>query len=94
LREKLLLDRNAASCIAFSFLSGVALKVLESILYKAISWYPYYRELENDKRDKWWYRMSDFVHKHYLIDFAFDVATVAAFGYATYRVFRLIMGNP
>ena len=55
-----------------------------------ITWYPYYRALEQDTSIHWYYKFSDFVHKHYWIDVAFDLLTIVAFGYATFKSFSII----
>jgi hypothetical protein len=92
LRAKLVADHNAR-CIAVFFLLGILCQVIESILYKAITWYPYYRIIENissAEGNKWYYKVSDYVHKHYWIDFVFDILTFAVFAYATYLVLPII----
>ena len=94
--QKLIVDKKNASCIAICFLFGVLSQIIESILYKATTWYPYYRELkklEKDERNKWWYKMSDWVHCNYWIDLLFDVGTVVFFSIATVKGLLIIMSN-
>jgi len=93
LRGKLVDDANS-KWIAIFFLSGVAIQVLESILYKAITWYPYYRELENNPCDRRKYRISKWVHKNYWIDFILDLLTLMAFAIATILAYPIIMNKP
>jgi len=92
LREKLVVDANA-KYIAIFFLSGVMVQVLESILYKASTWYPYYRALEDVQSNRWWYKMSDYVHKHYSIDIVLDLLTFITFAIATILAYPIIMSK-
>jgi hypothetical protein len=90
LREKLLANPDRF-CIGILFLTGIFFQIIITFLYKMITWYPYYREFENDSRKCWWYTFSDFVNKHYSIDVVIDLLTIGVFSWATILAFRIIM---
>lgn len=89
LRARLVTDPNGF-CIGIYFLIGVALQIIESLFYKMITWYPYYRTLEHDRSVHWYYKISDRIHKCYWIDVFFDVLTIMAFSIATIQAYSII----
>ncbi len=75
--------------IAYLFLAGVAVQIAVAILYKTAMWYLYVSELDHHQARGWRYRFSDWVSESYLLEMAFDSATLVLFGVATAKVLRL-----
>lgn len=78
--------------IAYLFLAGVAVQIVEAIIYKTAMWYLYMSELEQHEEEEhkdWRYRSSDWISGSYALEMLFDVVTLALFGVATAKVLQL-----
>src|SRR5207247_2726974 len=68
--------------IAYLFLAGVAVQIAAAMLYKTAMWYLYVSELDHHQAKGWRYQFSDRVSESYVLEMAFDVATLVLFGIA------------
>ena len=75
---------------AYFFLAGVALQIVAALIYKTAMWYLYVGELKPKFRHALRYKVADFFSENYLIEVAFDVATLALFSLATLGIVRVI----
>jgi hypothetical protein len=76
--------------IGFLFLSGVSIQLVGTLLYKTTMWYLYIGELHKDFKKRLRYKVSDWVSECYCLEFIFDLGTLITFGWATYKVFRVL----
>ncbi len=76
--------------ICFLFLSGVSIQLIGTLLYKTAMWYLYTGELHKDFKKRFRYKVSDFLSECYCLEFLFDLGTLITFGWATYKVFRVL----
>ncbi len=76
-----------APVVAGLFLTGVCLQVLLATLNKTVMWVCYYGEVEPVNKAKWYYRWSEWLASAFWIDFLVDLASLAAFAWATTLVF-------
>ena len=78
-----------AAQIAYLFLGGVAVQILEAIIYKTAMWYLYVSELDHLQAKGWRYRVSDWVSESYWLEMIFDVVTLVFFSVATVRTLQM-----
>jgi len=78
-----------AEYIAYLFLIGVALQVIAALLYKSAMWFFYEAELNRQLKEKVKYKAFRKLSESYSLEFFFDIATVACFSVATWRVLKV-----
>lgn len=87
-------ERIAASglsgTIAFCFLLGVALQVLGAVVNKASLWGCFKAARQPALRMRPRFRVAKWFADVLIVDLAIDVASMLAFGWATYRVFQVL----
>lgn len=91
-QEKLaerLVASPSSKAIMILFLSGVASQVFAAVLYKYAMWYLYRGESSGDLQASKRYRVANWLSEAYLIETAFDLASIGLFGVATYKLLSL-----
>ena len=71
------------------FLFGVIVQILIALLYKTAMWYLYMEELGDLTKNSKRVRISAWLSEAYWLEALFDVITLGAFGYATWRVIQV-----
>ena len=69
--------------IATAFLIGAAIQVVAALLYKTCMWYLYVGEDDEEFKKTRRFRWCNTISWQYWLEFGFDLASVAAFGWAT-----------
>jgi hypothetical protein len=69
------------------FLLGVALQLIEALLYKHAMWHLYFSELDAEHEKSRWYRAASWLSESYLLELSFDVISVLFFIVATLLLF-------
>jgi len=82
---------KCAECVAILFLTGVFFQVLIAIINKNAMWFCYFGEYKTSFKNKYTYRLCYWISEQFWIDIAFDLASIACFITATYRVFKVVV---
>ena len=77
--------------IAFFFLAGVSIQVLEALLYKNAMWYLYRGEENPQIKNKFRYKASYNISEIYLLEVLFDLVTLICFIIATWKVIAILI---
>ena len=77
--------------IAYLFLAGVAVQIIEAIVYKYAMWHLYVGELDRQQTKGWRYQLSDWVSESNELEIVFDLTTLVLFGVATVMVLDLFV---
>ncbi len=80
-----------AHSIIFAFLFGVALQIILSLINKWGAWHMYVGAGDHIYQLRWRYRAWGFVNEQSWLDFAIDVASIAAFVWATWLVLNVFL---
>lgn len=80
-------DSGYLACIGALFLSGVALQLIEAILYKHAMWHLYSGELDEGHKQSCWHKAAEWLSEAYMLELFFDVSTVLLFVSATLFLF-------
>ena len=72
-----------AETIAVVFLGGVAVQILEALLYKSAMWQLYMTELDPSRATTWFYDVATWLAASYAFELFLDILTVALFAWAT-----------
>jgi hypothetical protein len=73
--------------VAALFLIGVALQIVEALLYKHAMWHLYSAELNPQHKLSKWYKSADWLSNSYALELLIDLGTVALFTAATVVLF-------
>ncbi len=79
-----------AAAIGRLFLMGVALQIAQALIYKTCMWYLYLAELKPALKKTSRYKTSKYISEAFWIELLCDLGTVAAFGLATWMLFRIL----
>jgi hypothetical protein len=85
-------ESGHAQLLAILFLAGVSLQVLLAALNKYAMWLCYYSDAEPGLEEKWPYNWGIWISRQVGIDLAVDIASLAMFGFATYRILVDVAG--
>lgn len=75
------------------FLAGVVIQILTAMVYKTAMWYLYIGELDEHRKLRKSYKISDWLSETYCIEFVIDFVTLALFVAATYMVVNVLLQN-
>ena len=75
------------------FLGGVAFQVFIAIINKYVMWFCYFGEAKPSFKESWKYKVCDWLSERFCIDMTVDVASIAFFVAATYRVYDAVIGS-
>ncbi len=73
--------------IGVLFLLGVALQLIEALLYKHAMWHLYFSELDAEHKKSGWYKVAEWLSEAYLLELSFDMISVLLFIIATLLLF-------
>lgn len=77
------------SYVVALFLTGAVAQVLIALINKTASWCSYYGELSTEFQKSAWYRMMDWLNKHFWFDVLMDLISLVTFALAIWELFRL-----
>ena len=77
--------------IIFSFLLGVGLQIVLSLINKWGAWHMYAGAGDHVYQRRFRYCLWGFINKQSWLDFAMDVASIGAFVWATWRVLDIFL---
>jgi hypothetical protein len=78
-------DTGQLRFVVILFLSGVAIQVVLTSINKAAMWLCYLGEGDTDFAKSRYYLWASTISRQFFIDILCDVASIACFGFATYR---------
>lgn len=78
--------------VAYLFLTGVAIQIMEALLYKTAMWYLYVGELAPGTRKRRVYKIADWLSESYMLEGLFDLATLVVFTLAALSVLSVFAG--
>lgn len=79
------------ACIGALFLSGVALQIIQSLLYKHAMWHLYCGELDEGHKQSCWHKAAEWLSGAYVLELAFDIGTIILFAVATWILFLSLL---
>jgi hypothetical protein len=79
-----------SKCIASFFLIGVSLQVVLAVINKMTMWGMYYGEVNLKFKKSRSYIFADWLAVQFWMDIFVDLATIAAFGGGTWKMFSLV----
>jgi len=88
LYEKIIGLKEAWPWVVYPYLLGLFLQVLIAFINKTINWSIYFGEEKESFKSSCLYRFSDWISEKYLIDFGFDLITIASFSIAIINLIR------
>jgi hypothetical protein len=80
--------------IIFAFLFGVALQIVLALINKWGAWHMYVGAGDHVYQARFRYCLWGFINKQSWLDFVMDVTSIAAFVWATWRVFNIFLALP
>ena len=90
--SKRLTDSGSASTVVTLFLTGVALQVAQTLLYKACMWYCYRAADEPEAYEQTSrYKISHWISEQFWLELLFDLLTVGCFVAALFHLLRAVL---
>ena len=75
------------------FIFGVGVQVLMSAINKTSMWACYFGEEKSSFKDSRRYKTASWVSEQFILDVVADIATIVAFGIATFAVFLIFLDS-
>jgi hypothetical protein len=85
-----LASSGGSRMLAFAFLAGVGLQVFLAALNKTLMWTNYFAATSPTHRARRRFRVAAWLSEQFWIDLLVDLASLALFGWATWRAFDIL----
>jgi hypothetical protein len=89
--SKRVLASGCAREIAYLFLAGVTLQIIETLLYKAAMWQLYAGELDPHHKRTRRHSAAEFVSNSFALELSIDLGTLALFATATIKLLLVVL---
>lgn len=83
-------NRSQARLIIIGFLVGVVIQIAAALIYKTAMWYVMFGCLKPTFKSTWRYAFSDWISEQLWLELLFDVTSITAFVWATYKTLMLL----
>jgi len=89
--SKAILESGAGFAVTALFLTGVAVQIVASLLYKYSMGIIYSSELDPTIEKTAYYKVADWISDAFLLEFVFDIVSIGCFVIATYKVLAVVI---